>query len=147
MKVTGVLVRFLSLLDVTLILLGVLMVTLMHAQIRTDKGPLDRMAEWAGIEFVCLYAGWGPENGRCYLLGPTREVRQEVRTDTEDDIKKILNDRRGQTKRSNPVVLLLFSDEGWYSAWTPERLEQIEKTWQVKVNPVYNVPLQRKEEP
>lgn len=148
MKATGVIVRFLSLLDVALILLGVLMITLMQAQLRSDAkqdtSSADGMAELADVDFVYLYAGWkGAENGRCYLLSANREIEREVRTDTADDIQEVLTTRRTQKERANQIVILLFSDDGWYSAWDAKRLAGIEQIWKVKVMPVYNVRLSR----
>jgi len=147
-KATGVIVRFLSLLDVALILLGVLMITLMQAQLRSDakqdNSSTDGLAELADVDFVYLYAGWqGAENGRCYLLSANREIGREVRTDTADDIQEVLTARKTQKERANQVVMLLFSDDGWYSAWDAKRLAGIEQTWKVKVMPVYNVRLSR----
>lgn len=148
MKATGVLVRFLSLLDVALILLGVLMITLMQTQLRRDSKPekpsADGMANLANVDFIYLYAGWkGAENGRCYLLKADREIGQEIRTDTPDDIQEVLRARRTAMERSNQVVMLLFSDEAWDSAWDAKRLAGIEEAWKVKVLPVYNVRLSR----
>lgn len=148
MKATGVIVRFLSLLDVALILLGVLMIILLQSQFRSDtnKGSssADGMAELADVDFVYLYAGWkGGENGRCYLLNANREIGREVRTDTPNDIQELLTARRTQTGRSNQVVILVFCDDGWYSAWDAKRLAAIEQTWKVKVVPVYNIRLSR----
>jgi hypothetical protein len=146
-KATGVIVRFLSVLDVALILLGVRMITLMQAQLRSDakqgRYPADGVAELADVDFVYLYAGWkGPENGRCYRLNADREVGAEVRADTADDIEEIL-EQRAQRERPNQVVMLLFSDDGWYSAWDAQKLAAVEQTWRVKVIPVYNVRLSR----
>lgn len=149
MKATGVIARFLSLLDIALILLGLLMITLMLAQLRSDakqgNSSADGMAELANVDFVYLYAGWkGAENGRCYLLiSANGEIGREVRTDTADDIQEVLAARRTQKERANQVVMLLFSDDGWYSAWDPKRLAGIEQTWKVKVVPIYNVRLSR----
>ena len=148
MRATGVIVRFLSLLDVALILLGVLMIALMQAQLRSDvkrgQSPAGGLVELADVDFVYLYAGWkGPENGRCYQLGPNREIGREVRTDTAEDLKGILASRSAIRGRKNQVVMLLFSDDGWYSAWDAKRLNGIEQAWEVKVVPVYNVRLSR----
>lgn len=148
MRATGVIVRFLSLLDVGFMLLGVLMVILMHADVRRRTENIEEpkgLAERANVGFVYLYAGWkGDQNGRCYLLNsPRGEVVREVRTDTPDDFQEITSAR----ERKNQIVLLLFSDDGWYSAWDAKRLAEIEQTWNVKVVPVYNVPLSRLEKP
>ncbi|MCS6896440.1 MAG: hypothetical protein NZM29_00575, partial [Nitrospira sp.] len=106
------------------------------------------MAELADVDFVYLYAGWkGAENGKCYLLSANREIGREIRTDTADDIQEVLTVRRTQKERANYVVMLLFSDDGWYSAWDAKRLAGIEQTWKVKVIPIYNVRLSRKENP
>jgi hypothetical protein len=147
-KATGVIARFLSLLDVALILLGLLMIMLTQAQLRSKaksgSTSSDSIAALAGVDFIYLYAGWkGSENGRCYLLSANLTLEREVRTDTAADIQAILAARKGQKERSNPVVMLLFSEDGWYSAWSPERLSKIEQTWGIKVIPVYNVRLPR----
>ena len=152
MKATGVIVRFMSLLDVALILLGVLMITLTQAQMRSvakqGNSSADGMAELADVDFVYLYAGWkGEENGRCYLLSANCQIGREVRTDTPDDIQEVLTARRTQKNRANQVVMLLFSDDGWYSAWDAKKLAAIEQAWQVKVIPVYNVRFSRQENP
>jgi hypothetical protein len=136
------------LLDVALILLGVLMITLMQAQLRSyakqGNFSADGMAELADIDFVYLYAGWkGEENGRVYEIRNNGEIAREVRTDTADDIQEVLTARRTQKERANQVVMLLFSDDGWYSAWDAKRLAGIEQTWKVKVMPVYNMRLSR----
>jgi len=143
-KATGVIARFLSLLDIALILLGVLMVILMQAQlhsgVKQGSNQVDGAPALADIDFIYVYAGWnGTENGRCYLLGDDRKIGQEIRTDTADDIQAVLSAR----KASNQVVMLLFSDEGWYSAWDGKRVAEIEQAWKIKVIPVYNVQLSR----
>ncbi len=150
MRATGVIVRFLSLLDVFLVLFGVLMIALLHAQLQSaakeTKTPTDALGEVADVDFIYLFAGWkGRESGRCYLLGPNREVLREVRTDSADDIREILAKRAADRERKNQLVMLLFSDDGWYSAWDAKKLDGIEQTWKVKVVPVYNVRLTRQE--
>jgi len=152
MKATGVISRFLSLLDVVLVLLGMLMVALMQAQLRSSSRPKQssagQMAQLADVDFVYLYAGWkGPEEGRCYLLNPNGGIGEEVRTDTPDDIRRILENRKNQTDRRNQLVLLLFSEAGWGGAWPAKKLAAIEKKWKVKVVPVYNVPRLREKNP
>jgi len=148
MRATGVLVRFLSLLDVALILLGVLMIALMHAQVRSagksGQSADGGLAEVADVNFVYLYAGWrGTENGKCFVLGPNREVGREIGTTSADDVRQLLASRPGESEPKNSVVMLLFSDDGWYSAWDAAKLVALETAWNVKVVPVYNVRLHR----
>lgn len=142
MRATGVIVRFLSLLDVAFILLGVLMVILLHAEVRRTVGQSDGqtgLAALADVSFIYLYAGWrGEQDGRCYLLAsPDGEIEGEVRTDTDEDIQAIVKTRR----QKNHVILLLFDSDGWFPSWTKEKLASLEETWKLKVVPVYNVRL------
>ena len=146
MRATGVIVRFLSLLDVTLILLGVLMVALMHSQPRRpstpENGPreIDKLGGFnLPTAFLYLYAGWrGDQDGRCFELDPaTGKMGPGVRTDTDDDIGRISPGGAGLTR----VVMLLFDEQGWYSGWDAKKLDEIEQAWKLKVVPVYNVGL------
>jgi len=144
MGATQVIARFVSLLDVMMILLGSLMIMLLYADLRrtrdrvraedTANGP-ETLAQMADLGFIYLYAGWeGEQNGRCYLLLPDGKIGREVSTSRPDDLQQIISARR----QKNQVVLLLFSANGWYSEWDNERLDQLEKIWRVPVVPVYN---------
>jgi hypothetical protein len=149
MKVTSVIARFISLVDVVLILLGVLLLVLLHAQVRSQvqrsksEDKRDEIQKVAGLDFLYFYVGWkGPEKDRCYFLDTSHlKLGREVRTDTADDLQLILKARNPKGERTNPVVLLLFSDEGWYSTWDSKRIAALEQTWKIKVVPVYNVRL------
>jgi hypothetical protein len=144
MRASGVIVRFLSLLDVALILLGFLMITLMQAQLRSSvTATTDEPAALANLGFVYLYVS-EQEPDKCRLLGPDREVLEEVRTDTPDDLRKLLSLRAGDRRRKNDVVVILFSQGAWTSSWTAERFAQLRRTWGVEVVPVYNVRLERR---
>lgn len=142
MRSTGVITRFLSMLDVTLILLGFLMIVLMHTQLRRKAEPdlPTTLSSIADVDFLPLYAGWqGEQNGRCYLLNKAWKIDREVRTTTAEDFQQILQDRKATDESGNLVVMLLFSEDGWYSAWPEEKLRQMEATWGVRIVPVYNV--------
>jgi hypothetical protein len=134
MKISGVMARFLPLLDIALILLGLLMIMLTQAQLRSD-GPESEHG------FVHLLAGWkGEQAGRCYLLQPDGTIAQEIRTDTDEDIRRVLSEGAEPTEPVRQFVMLLFDRDGWYSSWNPKKLNDIERTWNVQVVPVYNVP-------
>jgi hypothetical protein len=149
MKATSIIARFISLVDVVLILLGVLLLVLLHAQVRSQiqrsksEDKRDEIQKVAGLDFLYFYVGWkGPEKDRCYFLDTSNlKLGREVRTDTADDIQLILKARNPKGERTNPVALLLFSDEGWYSTWDSKRIAVLEQTWKIKVVPVYNVRL------
>lgn len=148
MRATGVIARFLSLLDVTLILLGVLMITIANAQLRADrqgkgkdagKDAAPSLQESIPADMIYVYAGTaGEERGRCYLLGPNRERLGEIRTDRPNDLEAALNKNPTAPPKANRVVMLLISDKGFDSMWDAARLSEIEKQWKAKVVPIYN---------
>jgi hypothetical protein len=145
MGIRGVLVRFMPLLDVTIILLGVLMMPLMYTQLKAKKTSTDAVksieAKYA-IDHLYFYAGWkGDQNGKVLQINLDGTLGNEVATDRPDELRAILDQRKSSTKRDHPVVMLLFADDGWYAAWDDERLKRIEKAWGVRIAPVYNVRL------
>ncbi len=141
MRATGVIVRFLSLLDVALILLGMLLLMLTQAQLRAKGGKALTPGAAGGlsVDLVYLYAGTqGAERGRIFLLNSDGKIGKELRTDTSDDFKQVL---RGRGQQANRVVMLVVSDKGFDSMWGADRLAALEKLWGVKVAPIYNVDL------
>ncbi len=117
LRATGIIVRFIPLLDVAFILLGMMIVLMAQAQMRSTKPKQSSpqaatsLADQAGLDMIYLYAGTaGGELGRCYELGPQQELLREVRTDLPDDMNRLLALR---TKRGNPLVILLISDQGF----------------------------------
>ena len=154
MRATGVLVRFLSLLDVALILLGVLMIALMHAQIdapaKRDPRPAGEIAAVADVNFVYLFAGWREhvDKGKFFLIGHNFEIGREISAETADDIRAILESQPGSQGRRNQVVMLLCDDDGWYNYLDAAKLRELEAVWDVNVVPISNVKLpQRGEQP
>jgi len=142
MRATGAIVRFLSLLDVALILLGMFLLMLAQAQIRSKPSKPSATVSGPGgvaIDFLYLYAGThGEERGRCFVLEADGKVGRELRTDVADEFKSVLRGR-GMADSPNRVVMLVVSDRGFDSMWGPERLAAMEKLWGVKVVPIYNV--------
>ncbi len=146
MRATGVIVRFLSLLDVAIILLGIFLLAIAQAQIRAPKKKVSAAGEAVrqavANRFIYLYAGTqGEENGKAYLLGPDGRRLREVRTNVPDDLQQILKETTTRNDSGNRVVLLLVSPLGFDTMWPPSRLAQMEKTWGVTVVPLYNVKL------
>lgn len=147
MRATSVICRFLSLLDVALILLGVLMVMLVQVQLR----GANRQAATAvrstsdgivAVDFFHVYAGThGEERDKCYQVGPNRNRIREIRTDSAEGLPWSVTPQ-GQDQ-PNQVVMLLISDRGFDSMWGAERLSQMEKTWGRKIIPIYNFSLSR----
>lgn len=143
MKSSGVIVRFLSLLDVALILLGVLMMALMQTTVssgqRTIAPASKNVSAIDQVNFIYLYAGWKDEQkGRCYLLGQDMKIDRRVSMSSNEEIKAIIDERR-DTDKSTDVVMLLFDSDGWFASWPDTKISELEDVWEVKLVPIYNV--------
>lgn len=139
MRATGVIARFLTLLDVALILLGIFLLAIAQAQLRV---PERKLSGAIASRFVYLYAGTqGDENGKCYQLSPEGRVMGEVRTDVPDDVQQLLKQANPGQESGNRVVLLVISPLGFDTRWPPSRLAEMEKVWGVKVVPLYDLNL------
>lgn len=141
LRATGVIVRFIPLLDVAFILLGMMIVLMAQAQMRSTKPKASSpqsakpLVDQAGLDFVYLYAGTaGSELGRCYELGPQQELLREVRTENPDDMNRLLALR---PKRSNPLVILLISDQGFDAVWSEKKLASMKKQWGLEIARIY----------
>lgn len=141
LRATGIIVRFIPLLDVAFILLGMMIVLMAQAQMRSTKPKQSApqaaasLADQAGLDMIYLYAGTaGGELGRCYELGPQQELLREVRTDLPDDMNRLLALR---TKRGNPLVILLISDQGFDAVWSEKKLAAMKKSWGLEIARIY----------
>jgi hypothetical protein len=142
LRATGVIVRFIPLLDVAFILLGMMMVLLAQASIKTKKEKTGAAAvapkalsEQAGLDIIYLYAGTaGSELGRCYELGPQQEILREIRTEVPDDMNRLLALR---SKRGTPLVVLLISDQGFDAVWSEKKLSTMKKSWNLEIARIY----------
>ena len=157
MRATGVTSRFLALLDVTLILLGILMLSLAQIQESASAGsshlPANRESKQLSTrgggeevaepmevghlaDFVFVFAGTaGTERGRCYLMDRNGKRLQEIRTDSDSDIHRIIESQSAGQREA--VVMLLISSQGFDWMWSPELVHALAKTWGVNVVPVY----------
>lgn len=151
MSAASVMGRFLPLLDVTIILLGVLMLAIANMQIRTASKQQSDSAEStdqgqaaanrANINFVYLRAGCeGRYDGKCYTVDNEGHPLEMVRVDVPDDIDSAF-EKMGGNPASNQVVLLMFPKGAWDSRWTEKYISEIEEAWGKRVVPAYNVDL------
>jgi len=143
LRATGVIVRFIPLLDVAFILLGMMMVLMVQATMKSKKNiapaaaaaAAKPMSEQAGLDIIYLYAGTaGSELGRCYELGPQQELLREIRTEVPDDMNRMLALR---SKRGMPLVVLLISDQGFDAVWSEKKLTTMKKNWNVEIARIY----------
>jgi hypothetical protein len=140
-----VIARFFSLLDVTIILLGMLMLALTQARLHAEKQDLSKAPQPAGppegmpsVDFIYVYAGTaGSERGRCYLLGPGRRFVRELRTDVPLALQGVTV-AHGSPDGAAQAVMLLVSGEGFDSMWDHERLAEMQRAWELTIVPVYN---------
>ncbi len=140
---SGVAMRLLPLLDITLILLGMLMIVLAQTQMAASEGSATAEATNSptttafGYQFVYLYFGTGgTERGRCYTLDehglPDREIA------SGDDFRNYLRRKCPDHDPQRTVVLLLVSDAGFDSVWDEARRERMEDEFGVQLKEVYN---------
>jgi hypothetical protein len=133
---SSVICRFLSLLDVTLILLGMMMIVIAQAQMRAESAG----ATSGGLpvaETLYLYAGtFGAERGRVYPLGPDRRPRLDrpVRLDTAEDVRPLWRDPTGPRL----ILLLVDTTRAFDSMWDDARMTAMEKAWGARIVRVYD---------
>lgn len=143
MNNANVMVRFMSLLDVALILLGVLMIALMQTTEPTPSQTNDQLVKaepvMEQINFIYLFAGWrGEQNGRCFVLNRDMQIGDEISMRSDSDISKLLGRRQKETPLPS-VVILVFEEDGWFPAWKSATIADAEKAWGIKVIPIYDV--------
>ena len=142
MKATNVVSRFLSLLDVTLILLGFLMITLAQASIsdgNTNANQSDKRQDSANVQFVYVFAsGKGPDKDKLFLLEPDLKLGRQLNEKKPKEIHSIIGLPVSSKKEKKIVVLMLHDAKGWTQGWTPERYETLKKTWNTDVVPIYD---------
>ena len=144
MRATGVVSRFLPLLDVALLLLGLLMIVMMQASL-TDQESVNPEAEQsieskAGMDFIFLYAGWkDSQAGKCFLMEKGMRIGKEIRIDSKVDIDELALDSIRRKKTKNLIIFLSFSKSGWFDLWTPSRIKEIDKIWGMTIIKLYNV--------
>ena len=144
MRATGVVSRFLPLLDVALLLLGLLMIVMMQASL-TDQESVTPDSEQsieskAGLDFIFLYAGWkDAQAGKCFLMEKDMRIGKEIRVDSKVDIDELALDSKRSKKTKNLIVFLSYSKLGWFDLWPPKRIAEIEKLWGITINQLYDV--------
>ena len=131
--------RFLSLLDVVLLLLGYFVIAARHQTAETltrvvraelageplEQVPTGRkLAEITrvfGLEFVILYAGWGERAGQVYHVIDGDWNRPDYGRAVQS-VRDLGTEDAGRT-----IILLVFDPNGWYSdgRWTDTRLAEL----------------------
>lgn len=136
MSNSGVLVRFLPLLDVTLLLLGVVLLMLVSLAKNiteevsnakdVDQGTKAELGKLIGKEIIFLYAGWKDDQaGKCFQFNDDQSLGVAVDMAGGDWIKNPI----GKGK----MVALISEKGAWTAAWTPQRISKLEEKWNTKI--------------
>lgn len=129
MKTSGVLVRFLALLDVTLVLLGVvllLLVSIAKNVSETNRDTRTELGKVIGKEIEFLYAGWkGEQRGKCYKLSEDLQVGEAVDMDGGEWLKN----KAGKEK----AVAIVLEKGAGTGAWTQMRISSLESKWNTRI--------------
>ena len=157
MDFKSVICRFVPLLDVVLMMLGVLVVVMAYAQAKQQAE--ERFAETTaqleaseqdpelvyqrvlanqlirGLTLVYAETAQGANFDKCFLLDNDGKPRKEIPLTTTVHPSDVPELAPGIT------VVVLVSGAGFDSHWTRKRIETIEKTFEVHVVPLYNIDL------
>ena len=155
MKTTNILARFISLMDISLLLLGIFIVLIAAARYTkaeakksanasSDEISMSEVLDKAASDnmtLIFLYAGCsGNRKGHCYTLEDGFISGREIDTKTDSDLRDLLKERRAV----NPIIFLVSETGAWDIDWPEKRLHEIEKNWNEKVIRIVNVPFETK---
>ncbi len=157
MNFKSVICRFVPLLDVILMMLGVLVFVMAIAQVKQQAK--ERFAETTaqleasdsdpemvyqrvlanqlirGLTLVYAETAPGPNFDKCFLLDANGKPRKEIPLATTSHPSDVPEITPGKT------IVLLISGAGFDSRWTRRRIDTIEKTFEVHIVPLYNIDL------
>jgi hypothetical protein len=157
MSFRSVICRLVALLDIVLIMLGLLVICMANSQIINDNearialsaeeiGRNDIDSEiirqrlvasqlLKGLTLVYAETAQGQNFDRCFLLDangkPDKEI-QLINAKHPSDVPEL---------KSGMTIILLISDAGFDSKWTPKRIRNIEVTFEIKIVTLYNINL------
>ncbi|MDR2171701.1 MAG: hypothetical protein LBP59_16275 [Planctomycetaceae bacterium] len=153
----SVICRLVALLDIVLIMLGLLVICMANSQIINDNeirtalsdeeiGRLDTDAEiirqriiasqlLKGLTLIYAETAQGQNYDKCFLLDANGKPKKEI--------KLINTNHPSDTPEITPgmTIVLLVSDAGFDSQWTPKRIKNIETTFEIKIVILYNINL------
>lgn len=152
MNVSRVMARFLPLMDLSIILLGMFLIVLSIARFNEykSKSPVltseitnkrDTQADLKTeilkqtlntMEFLPVYGCCKSENGRldgrCYRFDPSLTVsKEEISMDTDEGIRKIIEENK--FSKENIIICLITGKGEWDAAWDAETIKKLELTW------------------
>ncbi|MDR1484748.1 MAG: hypothetical protein LBT09_07985 [Planctomycetaceae bacterium] len=157
MSFRSVICRLVALLDIVLIMLGLLVICMANSQIISNNeirealkaeeiGRIDIDAETVrqrmvasqllkGLTLVYAETAQGQNFDRCFLLDTNGKQDKEIKWINAKNPADVPELKPGMT------VVLLISDAGFDSKWTPKRIQNIEATFEIKIVTLYNINL------
>lgn len=157
MSFKSVICRFVPLLDIVLMMLGVLVIVMASAQVSHERNvdlaeAAEKLESWEedhelvyqrvlssqllrGLTLVYAETASGANFDRCFLLDEDGKMKKEIPLTTAQHPSDIPELTPGRT------VVLLVSGAGFDSRWTPRRLSRIESLFEISVVPLYNIDL------
>lgn len=152
MNVSKVMARFLPLMDLSILLLGMFLVVLSIAKFNEYKSmspilkadivdskqqPDDLKAAILKqtlntMEFLpvygCCKSGDGRLEGHCYLLDANLYPGKEIRMNTDEDIQELIR-TSGFSEENMPIICLVTGKGAWDASWDSETIQRLENTW------------------
>lgn len=146
-NLSKIMARFLPLMDLSTLLLGLFIVILSvakfeeaaisktNAENEVYAGDFIKAAVKNQFFVVPLFASCDNENGReygkCYGMDERYNISdKEIRTDTNEDIIKEIEKYKKNPDDNRKPLVLLFSEKGaWDSDWSVEVLKSLETKW------------------
>jgi|GEM_PF-5098832 len=119
MKSGGVSARLLPLMDISMLLLGMLMVMMAYSQVKVeesvkqsaDSSPLQEFIEAGVVVIPMIPIAVGPNAGMLAVLNEELVRTGYINPDHPDEFKALLR-KRGANPDEQVVIALLFIDEG-----------------------------------
>ena len=139
MNVQRILARFLSLMDVTLLLLGFFMIMVAAANLgqeaqEAQKKEVSHLYGEAGWNFIrngrdviWLFAEceW-PNRNKCFVLNEDLTLGEEVDQVSDVDIRRLI---AASPQKETPPLVVLTSEKGAFDQDWDSRLALLEKKW------------------
>ncbi len=135
MNIKTIIARFLPLLDVTVVLLGLMMVLMAYAQFEEESarsGEQAASSEFAeaqakpGVRIIYLY---GNPDGSCHEFDPAiKEKKNRIATDSDKDIRSILDE---QASDATWLLLFTLANDKHEGKWSQQKISTLKKTWKL----------------
>ena len=150
MNISRILARFLSLMDVTLLLLGFFIILVAAANLSQETerekekqtSHLSGGSGWSfikgGREPIWLFAECdGPNRNKCFVLNNDLSLGDEVDQNSNTDIRRLTEPVKA---RGETPLIILVSEKGAFDGHWDNTLESIEKIWGYPVMRVREIP-------